>query len=162
NTPVATAPALVQWAQPGVPIRENLFYGGANGHLIELWFDGEQWNVNDHGTPAGVAGSSAAAAVTWVQAGGAIRANGFYLGATGNFSGVGSDGTGGRFNAQGHPAGTGVAPGPGAGTWTQQGVPIRENVFYQGANGNLIEMWFDGRQWNSRDHGKPAATAVAS
>jgi hypothetical protein len=89
-TPVATAPALVKWLQPGVPIRENLFYGGANGNLIKLSFDGNGWNVHDHGQPAGTAVASQAAVVTWIEA----------------------------------------------------GKPIRENVFYRGANGNLIELWF--------------------
>ena len=36
-----------------MPIRLNVFYGGGNFNLIENWFDGNNWNVTDHGQPTG-------------------------------------------------------------------------------------------------------------
>ncbi len=38
----------------------------------------------------------------------------------------------------------------------------RLNGFFQGANGNLLEFWWDGNRWNWTDHGRPPNTQMAS
>ena len=139
---MATAAAAVAWTQVGVPIRENVFFGGVNGHLIELWFDGNQWNVSDHGQPAGTGVAAAPTAVTWRDPAGSIRLNVFYEGGNGNLVERWFDGNQWNTTDHGKPAGLAVASQAAAVTWSHQGQPIRENVFYRGANGNLIEIWF--------------------
>jgi len=162
GTGVASAPGVVAWTQAGVPVRKNVFYPGANGNLIEFWFDGTRWQVSDHGRPAGTGVASTPAVVAWTQPGVAIRQNVFYRGANGNLIDLWFDGDVWNVRDHGQPAGTSVASPPAAVTWTEPGVAVRVNVFYAGANGNLIDVWFDGHQWSVRDHGQPAGTAVAS
>jgi hypothetical protein len=163
NTSVASTPSVVTWNQPGVPVRMNVFYQGANGNLIEYWFDGTNWSVHDRGRPANTAVASTPGIVAWNQAGVPVRMNMFYQGANGNLIEYWFDGTNWNVHDHGQPVNTSVASTPAIVAWKQPGVSAsRLNVFYQGVNGNLIEYWFDGTNWNAHDHGQPANTAVAS
>lgn len=159
-TGVGSRPAIVAWNQAGVPIRMNTFYRGVNEHLIENWFDGTNWNVTDHGQPANTAVAGTPAMVAWNQPNVPVRINVFYTGANGNLIEYWFDGNNWNVNDHGQPANTSAGGTPAIVAWNQPGVPVRINMFYGGANGNLIEYWFDGNNWNVTDHGQPANTAV--
>jgi hypothetical protein len=159
NTQVASAPAIVGWILDGVQ-RINVLFHGANGNLIQLWWNGQEWAWKDHGQPPNTQVASASTIVGWIE-GGVQRLNAFFRGANGNLMGLWWDGGQWQWNDQGQPPNTQVASAPAIVGWIQDGVQ-RFNVFFQGVNGNLIELWWNGQRWQWNDHGQPPNTQVAS
>ena len=74
------------WDPPGGPERLNVFYMGGNGNLIENWFDGNSWNVTDHGRLPilGQGYLRSSAWNPWNLHGMPSRLNVFYRGGNGN------------------------------------------------------------------------------
>jgi hypothetical protein len=171
DTYMASAPAaIVTKTREGVPSR-HVFLVGANGELYERWTaEGlEPWQWNRLGLPPGDTQMvSAPAAVSWdVQ--GTPAMNVFCQGGNGQLVGIYWDDQqawkwGNPDAPEGFdPDGTHMASAPAAIAWDSWW----QNVFYQGANGALIEaFWQDAGvegdwAWGKR-HGTPPGTFMAS
>jgi hypothetical protein len=161
GTSINSSGAIIHWQQGGVT-RLNLFMIGANGRLVERWWDGSQWNWSDHGQPGsvGLAQNQAPAIIAWQQ-GVTTRLNLFARQADGQLIERWWDGSQWNWSTHGFPPGTTIGSTPAMIAWLQAGV-VRINVFAQGGNGRLVERWWDGNQWNWSDHGFAPGSTVNS
>ena len=142
------------------PLRLNVLRG-AKRQSDENWFDGNDWKgTTDDGQPANTQAGVPTVVALQKRAGLPVRLNFFYGGGNGNLIENWFDGNNWNVTDHGQPANRRVGSAPTVVGWNQPGVPVRLNVFYGGGNGNLIENWFDGNNWNVTDHGQPANTSV--
>lgn len=173
GTLVASSPSAVAWPSGGT-LRINVFFQGLNGRLIERYWDGSAWNWMDHGLPpmkrefgavqsGGISLASAPSVITYQQVDGSRRINVFAKSADGRLIDRWWDGS--RWNWTDHlwSSTSRIASAPVALQWEQPVAPfpkpvIRINVFMTSFNGDLIERWWDGSQWNWTSHGKPPAS----
>ncbi|MBV9328335.1 MAG: hypothetical protein JO352_31855 [Chloroflexi bacterium] len=162
GTAIASAPASFGWVQTDGTNRLNVFAMGGSGQLVEAYWDGSDWLWNNHGNPPGSALASGTAVVGWVQSDGKQRLNVFAMGANGQLIEAFYDGDNWHWNNHGTPPETAINSAPTAVSWVQSDGKQRLNVFAMGANGNLIEAFYDGDNWQWNDHGPPPGTAVAS
>jgi hypothetical protein len=150
--------------------RLNVFFRGANGQLIEAYWNGSDWFWGaPHGLPPdGVEMASAPAAIglesrrdnTWVL-------NVFFQSSNGQLVERDWDPIAGHWSwAAPHglpPDGVEMASAPAAIGWQTPDRVLR-NVYFKGANGQLYERWQEqGQPWQWFAHGLPPdGTQMAS
>jgi hypothetical protein len=164
---VSTDPGacISSYTQPGPPLSPAYFVGGADGHLWENYWNqaANSWLWTDHGTPPGttVTGppgalmNSVATGLKFVMA----TANGhiferYWNTATSAWG----------WTDHGTPPGTTPATGPGTclSAYGQSGQPLTPAFFVAGANGHLLENYWDqaANSWLWTDHGTPPGTSL--
>src|SRR5205823_3578266 len=133
----------------------NVFCLGANGHLLDFWLNGDQWEWADHGLPPGTARESVVSGVAWIWKDGTPTVNVFCLGANGHLLDFWLNGDQWEWADHGLPPETTVASTPAPVAWIWKDGTPTVNVFCLGANGHLLDFWLNGDQWEWTDHGLP-------
>jgi hypothetical protein len=173
GTQMASAPAAISTkTSAGVPVR-HVFLAGGDGQLYERWkVEGQPWQWFAHGLPPdGAQIVSAPAAVPWNYQG-IPRKNVFFQGSNGEVVGRYWDEHQG-WQWDGHnaphglpPGGTRMASAPAAIAYRLPAGYWWQNIFFQGANGALIEAYWDspgeGDWFWGKQHDAPPGTLMVS
>lgn len=133
------------------PNRYDVFAIGKDRKLIQLWWNGG-WHWYSLGTPPGHVLASPPVAASW----GPWRVDVFMMSATGHVLQRWYDGTWHWSDLGKPPANVGGGAFDGGQLTATSWGPNRYDVFGIGANGNIIQLWWNGR-WNWYDLGKPPA-----
>ncbi len=136
--------------------RYDIFGVGANGQVIQLWWDGS-WHWADLGAPPATVGGGVLADRPAVASWGANRLDVFALGVNGHVSQLWWDGSWHWADLGAPPATVGGGAFLGSPLTAASWGSGRYDVFGVGANGHVIQLWWDG-SWHWADLGAPPAT----
>ncbi len=142
--------------------RPHAFVAGTDRNLWANWWDGAQWNWENHGRPPGVLHFGPVGVLTVMDSpGSAQRPHVFVRGSDGNLWVNWWDGTQWNWMNQGRPGNGGIA-GP-VGVITVKDTPTspqRAHVFVQTNDGDLSVNWWDGTQWHWTNQGRPPGQTI--
>jgi len=152
--------------------RFSIFLKQSDGSLIERYWTGSTWLWADHGHPPGTLPngarnsiSSGLVSVAW-KAGITDRINVFARSANGNLMERYWSGSQWLWSEHvvpvesGRPASTAMLASTPAVFTYMSGPDIRVNIFASRADGNLVERYWDGSQWNWNDKHGPSDKLV--
>jgi len=136
--------------------RYDVFGVGMNGHVIQLWWNGS-WHWSDLGAPPSSVGGGILADRLAVASWGTNRLDVFGLGVNGHISQLWWNGSWHWSDLGSPPAGVGGGAFLGSPLTAASWGSGRYDVFGVGANGHVIQRWWDG-SWHWADLGAPPAT----
>jgi len=145
------------WLPAEFPLYD--FVGGANGHLYDLYWDGSAWAWEGQGTPPGSTVEYVGGAVYDPASPNPLYV--FVVGENGHLfvkymNGSTSEWT---WRDQGTPPGTTATYVP---TSVYQSITENLSAFVTGANGHLLENYWNGSAWAWDDLGAPTGVSITS
>ena len=133
--------------------RITVFVVGTDGHLHDKYWNGKAWVWENQGAPSGGIGNGLG--TLYQPTTGFVIA--FVGGGNGHLYDVYFDGKVWTWEDQGVPPGTTLTGGFSWGglSAVYQSKPDRPVVFVVGANGHLLDKYWDGKAWVWEDQGTP-------